>query len=75
MKKVSCVVAVCGVLGCVHNECGRCYNEVTALGKDGACLCFEQKREPAPCTEPVRGKLVETNHVENFDVLEGLSFD
>lgn len=68
MKK--CVVAVCGVLGCIHNECGRCYNGVIALDKGGSCLCFERKKveismNPAPSAP-------ETIPVNAKDIIDGL---
>lgn len=63
-----CTVAVCGVLVCVHNECGRCYNGVIALDRDGECLCFERKSEVKPA-EPTKKApvLPKTEPVVDFD--------
>lgn len=73
MKSPKCIVAVCGVLDCVHNECGRCYNEVIALDKSGECLCFEEKKERMQMpinTAPSSSEISSTNGRDVIDRID-----
>lgn len=63
-----CNVAVCGVLACIHNECGRCYNGVIALDRNGECLCFERKNEVKHVESTKKApSLPKTESVADFD--------
>lgn len=72
MKSPKCIVAVCGVLGCVHNECGRCYNEVIALDKSGECLCFEKKKERTIVPVDTAPSSSEATRIYTKDIVDGL---